>query len=371
MGKEPPFFFLDFASNDKKKISYANSFDRAEFQIKDPQLRKYVHYACNRLDAVSVRENDGVAIMDKEFDRDATRVLDPVFLMEPDEYLAIAKAGTDLELDGEYVFSYILGTHKKKINIYKQVVKALGIPTVNFANPNCTRDERVNHSLKIVSEESVENWLTAINNSRLVIANSYHAVCFAVILQKDFIVILNRDPIIHSRFATLLGLLELKDRIVFFNDDEQKVDLQALADTPIDYTKVEKLLHAEKARSFAWLKNQLQKAPKPVDPNSLEIEAIAAHLRTEAATTRNQLIEARKGLKPLNDLSKAPDGDTTQTAKAHLTSSFIMRQAFRMEYWRCHLILRIVPIRKEKHYISRKRAVKLAHSILLNHPGSK
>lgn len=367
VGKHLPFFFLDFAAPDKKKIAYASSFGRETFIVEDTLLREYVAYSCKRLDAVAVRENRGVELMRDEFGIHATRVLDPVFLLDPDDYRRLAYAGMDIHLDDEYLFSYILGVADDKINMYRRVAGEVGLPAVNFTNPNLTGEARKKHPLEIVAKDSVENWLAAIDKARLVITDSFHAVCFSIILHKDFIVTINSWDPLKARFLTLLKLLQLEDRFVYLDDDQ--VDIPALIKRPIDYERVEKLLVEERERSLAWLQDALQTPKAPAEHAGISTENIVAYFKREIRELGKQVRIAGNRLKPLDELSKSIHyaGQKAPSAKAHLTSSFILRQALRLEYWRCRLMSSIIPGRRKQHYRGRLRAVQLAASILLDH----
>jgi coenzyme F420-reducing hydrogenase beta subunit len=362
VGRHQPFFFLDFAALDKKKIAYASSFGRPRFNMDDPLLRHYCHYACNRLDAVSVREESGVKLMKEEFGRDVERVLDPVFLLEPEEYRRIHAEGSDMEFNGPYIFSNMLGTDEKKIQAYERAVGDLSLPTINFPNANLPEQKRKEHPIEIVSEDSIENWLAAIDNAALVISDSFHATCFAIILNTDFITIVNRHGPLKGRFETLLKVLQIEDRLVYSDD---RTDFKALTAHPIDFERVNTILAAEKDRSLAWLRDALQTPPKPVDPGSAAIENICAYFRGEIHARQEQLAKARARLSPLDELHRVSDGRSRKSARPLLASSFLLRQAFRMEYWRCRLLLHIIPENRKQPYHDRIRAVKLAISLLI------
>jgi polysaccharide pyruvyl transferase len=132
VGKHLPFFFLNFASNEKNKISYASSFGRNQYKVEDPLLRQYARYACSKLNHISVREDLGVEIIKDEFGRNATRVLDPVFLLEPEEYRHLADAGPEMKQREKFIFSYMLGADEPKIKMYQKLVDFVKLSTVNF-----------------------------------------------------------------------------------------------------------------------------------------------------------------------------------------------------------------------------------------------
>lgn len=364
-----PFFFLDFAAPDAGKIAYASSFGRGAYDVEDPLLKAYARYACNRLDAVAVREERGVELMREHFGREAVRALDPVFLIAPDDYRRLGEPGREIEPGGDYLFSYILGVDESKMDIYRKVEQAAGLPGVNFPNPNFSEAEKENHPLQLVADDSVENWLAALDRARLVVTDSFHAVCFSIILHKDFIVMVNPRAPLRFRFLTLLGLLGLEARIVYLGDDQ--VDFRELVNRPMDYDKVEALLKPERERSRAWLREALARAPAKADPARAETEKIVGYFKREIRDLhdRNDELEkklesARKGLRPLNELAVKDGG---LSVRQHLTSSLIMRTAFRLEYWRCRLLSAVAPGKRKLRYQARLRAVTKAISLLLEH----
>ncbi|MEE4239855.1 MAG: polysaccharide pyruvyl transferase family protein, partial [Desulfopila sp.] len=183
VNKHLPFFFLDFAAEEKNKISYASSFGRNHYKVDDPLLRQYSRYSCRRLDHISVREDIGLDILKDEFGKNGTRVLDPVFLIEAEEYRALTEAGPDMKEKDKFIFSYILGADREKITAYRRILDSLKLPAVNFPNPNMLPEARKTHPLEIIKDDSLENWLYGIDNAHLVVADSFHAVCFSLILR--------------------------------------------------------------------------------------------------------------------------------------------------------------------------------------------
>ena len=95
-GKEPAYY-LDFGSDDVKRISYAAS-------LSTPNIasgwEKFVREKVSRLNGVSVREKSGVDILTKLGIKDVTLVTDPVFLLDKDEWTGLYKdKAKNYELD--------------------------------------------------------------------------------------------------------------------------------------------------------------------------------------------------------------------------------------------------------------------------------
>ena len=117
---------------------------------------------------------------------------------------------------------------------------------------------------------SIEDWLTRIYKSKLFVTNSFHGLCFAIIFNKDFICIANKN-IGNARMKSTLELFGLEKYLVqSVNEIKTRPDLF----DPIDWDRVNSILAKEKERSLKWLKDALE-APKDfskVDPADVIIQ---------------------------------------------------------------------------------------------------
>lgn len=75
-------FFLNFAADNKKKLSYAASFGHPGF-FAPPQAIEETKHLLERFDGISVRESSAVDLMRDTFGIVPERVLDPVFAVDP------------------------------------------------------------------------------------------------------------------------------------------------------------------------------------------------------------------------------------------------------------------------------------------------
>lgn len=97
----------------------------------------------------------------------------------------------------------------------------------------------------------VEDWLKGFRDSDYVITDSFHGTVFAIIFNKPFITILNRERGV-DRFNTLLGLFGLSDRLITSHDE-----LERIINKPIDFKMVNQRLHEEKIKSIDFLNRHL------------------------------------------------------------------------------------------------------------------
>ena len=233
-------FLLDFVNGDKKKISYAPSFGQKFFNG-SYNLKNIFNYYLEKFDFLSVRELSGVDLCKKEFNLNATQVMDPVFLLDKNDYINLIE--TKDENDTNDVSHYLF-----KPDEYTDVM--LQELEQNFGNNVC------NINMK-VSDISLSQWLSNIKNSKFLLTQSFHGACFAIIFNIPF-VFAGRESFDTGRIESVLEILGLQNRIIDYNGTfDSRPDLFE----PIDWDRVNSILEKEKERSIKWLKEALE-APK-------------------------------------------------------------------------------------------------------------
>lgn len=247
-------YFLDFADDGKKKIAYATSFGQSKFLAPWDYAKKAV--ACmQRMDAVSVREKEGVKILREVFGVKGIHVLDPVLMADPSVLGNLADKAARKE-NSPYIATYILDPDEKKREALLHVSKKLDRKLVNMLDGWYHKFEQNKNALNLpntVEQLQVEEWLGYFKNSDFVITDSFHGTCMAILFQKPFIAIGNPGRG-SSRFESLLGDLGLVGRYVEKAEEilEKAELLQA-----IDYREINRKLNAERETSRQWLKDAL------------------------------------------------------------------------------------------------------------------
>ena len=247
-------YFLDFAADDKKKIAYATSFGNNKFRAPWDYAQKAA--ACmQRMDAVSVREAEGVKILKDLFGVKATHVLDPVLMAEPHLLGDLADKAQRTE-NNPYIATYILDPDEKKRKALLHVSEKLDKKLINMLDGWYHLFDRNKKALNLpntVEKLQVEEWLGYFKNSDFVITDSFHGTCMAILFQKPFIAIGNPGRG-SSRFESLLGGLGLKHRYVE-KADEILVNRRLLEG--VNFQEVNRKIEAERKRSREWLKTAL------------------------------------------------------------------------------------------------------------------
>lgn len=254
-GKEAGhFFFLDFVKNSKKKIAYASSLgsgisDNYEYET----LAKYY---LHRFDYISVREHSAKNLVKQHYDVEAEQVLDPVFLCDKNHYLRVI-SDSDVSEDIPFLTSYFLGPSVQKRNLILNICDTLHLDYRNLNNPNVNTEVLEKRlGLKIMQDVTVENWLYYIKNCNFYVGDSFHGLCFSLIFEKPFIVMIDKNLPSRTRFDTLLSLTGLEDRMVYLDVKKEQID--EILKKDIDYVEVWRKLDEHKKRSLEWLQKALK-----------------------------------------------------------------------------------------------------------------
>lgn len=246
------FVTLDWVSDSKKKIAYAASFGHDKIWG-DPKVHYEMAYFMQKFDAFSVREESGVRISKENYGVDAEWVLDPVYLCDPKHYHALAAKSTRT-MPEHYIGGYILDPTEEKQRIFRTAMsrmdKTCEIFSEYFASEEYTAPLGDLSVPNLRTEERLQN----IINCDFFITDSFHGTCFAIIMKRPFISIMNKGRG-ASRFKSLLSMLHLENRLI---ESEKDLDRPGLFD-PIDYDAVYEILNKEKTRCREWLLSALKK----------------------------------------------------------------------------------------------------------------
>ncbi len=246
---------LDWVRDNHKKIAYAASFGHDIFWGRDEQRAQMAHYM-QKFDAFSVREEGGVKLAKEFFGVDAEWVLDPVFLCDKSHFQLLAEKASNKSGE-KHIFAYILDPSNNINDILKYCTDRFMLPIELFSEMlfKPTKEKLQDEQKKfdfILRQARVEERLYSLMKSSLVIADSFHGICFAIIFHIPFVAILNQNRG-ASRFYTLLRKLNLMDRLVTSVDE-----LESALSAEIDYDMVDQVLSQEKDRCIKWLLDAIE-----------------------------------------------------------------------------------------------------------------
>lgn len=249
-------YYLDFASDIKKKISYATSFGhQIDFAPKEQQ--KLLEGYFRRFNSISVREDDGVNILRGNYHIKAEQVVDPVFLCETDVYEKIA-AESNIETGESYIFSCMIDPNEEKGRTVQNVQQMLGgMRTVNVLDGTFWQFDEKEKRLGLDCVKNVEtaDWVKYIINANYIVTDSYHTACLAIIFKKPFVIIPNKSRG-YSRFDSIGRLLGINNHFAYFPEDLLR-NPEILGEP--DYNRIFAKLDSEKIRCKKWLSDAIGK----------------------------------------------------------------------------------------------------------------
>ncbi len=253
------YYFLNFNSTTHvRKIAYAAStgIGKEEWlsnihKSDISNIDNYLRECLKDFDAISVREKAGADICNWLGCNSIYQTVDPTMLVDKKEYAAIFKIPQTNS--HSHLVTYILDSDpdKQKIITHHASLNNLKIKSINskqrFKDLISLRDFNVSH----YQFPDIEKWLSDMYNADFIITDSFHGAVFAIIFNKDFIVISNSSRG-KARFDSLLETFGLANRIITDFKDYQSRHWEH-----IDYSQVNHIISIEKQKALEFLRNAL------------------------------------------------------------------------------------------------------------------
>ena len=229
-------YYLGFVK-DKPKYSYA-----ASLALKKEVLpEKYTEFVTDLLSdfsGITVREDIAVDIIQPQVKQSVKHVLDPVFLLDKEDWNEVEKNAEEKIAPDSYILIMPMGDGA---NVYDVALKlkekySLPIYNISFSQRKVAGVDRTFNAC------SPSMFLRLIKNARVVVTNSFHGTAFSIIYQRDFWSC--SIPGTSSRIESLLRSFGMTSRMKLHGDDYCNI---------IDSINFEKLLsnlRVQESRAF-------------------------------------------------------------------------------------------------------------------------
>lgn len=243
--------FLDFCQEktNVKRLAYAASFGVSEWEFNEEQTTE-----CSRLakqfDAISVREDSGIALCKKHLGVDAIHVLDPTLLLEKEDYIDLVEKAKEPVSNGN-LFCYILDNNESIKKGIENIENRLSLKSFQVKAKSDKGTLKRGEDIKDQIIPSPTKWLRAFMDAEMVFTDSFHGCVFSIIFNKPFWVIGNKERG-NARFDSLLKQFNLENRRFDINEIN-KIDLTQ----PIDWEKVNTIKKEWQEKSLNILKSNL------------------------------------------------------------------------------------------------------------------
>ena len=219
-------------------ISYAASADWSKTEYFNHTFNKLNHH----LTAISLREQEGVALCHALGRPDAKWVSDPTLLLSSMTWKNLQDS-TFVPQGG--VAAYMVGhfpkEHQRNLDQYaKTNNKVCWKVGVQGAEGDLLKTK---NTLWL----SPQQWLAWIASSELVVTNSFHGLCFAILFHRPFVVFCppDKSPLRHLNLLSRLGL---EDRLIHSLDE-----ISTISTNPINWDVVDQRLETARVASIDFL----------------------------------------------------------------------------------------------------------------------
>lgn len=193
-------FFLPFTFKGKKVAYSASS---GSEQILEPYWLEILPFLKD-FGGISVREDTLCQVMRKNGIANCQHTLDPVFLLEAEDYRKIAIPS---KYRHPYILIYEMDFDARLAEIAKHLAKRYGLHIVQI--------NRVNNRYgvdKLYPCSGPREFLGLIDGAEFIVSNSFHGIAFSIVYRKQFFA---SYPLSYkSRIASLLTRLHLTDRAI-------------------------------------------------------------------------------------------------------------------------------------------------------------
>lgn len=247
------YYTLNWVPENINKISYATSFGISTIPDKYKDL--YGKFL-NRIDYISVRENQGELLVKELSSKNATLVCDPTMLLTKKEWQEVSISKPIVK--EKYILCYYLGKSIEYRKFAERLKEKTGYKIVSLNH--C--DEYVKYSDTFADIKPYDigpaEWLNLIENAEFICTDSFHGTVFSLLFNKKFFTFRRYKEgskvSTNSRINSLLNLVHLNDRLLTGNENVDEV-----INKKIDYVEVDKIISQFRNESKQFLINAINK----------------------------------------------------------------------------------------------------------------
>lgn len=236
---QDPSFYVDFALPQTKRVSYAASFSVNEVP---KEQKKFIRNLLLKMDAISVREYQGLDILKDIGILNGEKVLDPIFLIDKKEWMYFMHQYNDKNYILIYDFEGNSLLRKTALHFKKKY--GLKIYSINDAMPRWYAD-------KNFTNVGPQDFIGLIYGCSLFLSNSFHGTAFSVYFNKPFYVFDLIGFSSNSRMNSLLRTFSLENRFINSDIDVERLHLNC------DFTQANEIIKKETSYSKYFLQKAL------------------------------------------------------------------------------------------------------------------
>lgn len=236
-------YLLDFANEDKLKISYAASvgLDPAHPRMRKSIFEKHIP----RFDYISVREKTHESFIAQFTDKKVETVLDPTLLLTAKDYDCLIE---DVNKNEEnFLFFYYLkhdSTTPLACSFVNMLSRKYNLKIIHFYVE--MPEQTFKNENRSFYFEGPKDFIWYIKHAKIVVTNSFHGTVFSILYHKPFYTYIVKS--MQARVLDLLGDLGLENRLIRGHKPLNEVDYE------INYENVDILLEKKRRESLRFLR---------------------------------------------------------------------------------------------------------------------
>jgi len=238
-GELSPFYFgADI--NSSMKIAYAASCGNNKVII--DYREKYIEYLSG-FKGVSVREKSTARAINEELGIKCMHVLDPTLLLQRQDWNQLIKKSSISKeyLDSKYIFVYSIQENELLNSAVETLSKKLDFKVITLRNA-----KHYNNEIARFPHADPYDFLALINSAQIVVTNSYHAMLFSYMFEKQIALI--PHSLYNERIEDFVNLFSINPQDMYYQKDS--IDIKKFTDNECcDKTKYE----TKKKKSFDYL----------------------------------------------------------------------------------------------------------------------
>lgn len=242
-----PSFYLEYAPENKKRVSYAASIGMKEIPFYEQKemrtlLAKYQTITIREKSAKDLLESIGVQSSKLH------TVIDPTLLLNKKEWSRFIKKRL---VNEPYLLVYSVEPKDKNIEVSRiaqsiATTKGLKVVGVYYGGTS----SRISGCDRDFFRSTPDLFLSLIYHADFVVVSSFHGTAFSLNFRKEFVTV--SPDRFNNRIINILGICNLQNRLIH-NLSEYNPEIEN-----INYNQVEQLLNTEVSKSTSILKEIIQ-----------------------------------------------------------------------------------------------------------------
>lgn len=246
-------FTLKFAPENVRKIAYSPSMAILEI---NNEGKECMEQGLAELNAISVREKKSIDILKTITDKKIEIVVDPVLLLEKDEWNKELKLPV---IKNKYILCYLINDNVMQRKAIEKIAKKLKLQIVTFPHILANAVRKCDLFFGDVHDytSGPREFVGLIENAEFVITDSFHACVFSMIFKTPFVVfernIIGEKGNMNSRIYDFLEEYHLEGQLV---TEKELVDMKEIP--KVDFTYAHEHWKKRREESLEYLENALK-----------------------------------------------------------------------------------------------------------------